>query len=218
MKKILLVIFCCLTFVVCQAQKKLNPVLKKQLDSVMALDQKYREIMTLLLNPNKKDSVAKSLSLTVNEANARYNTLQNHIDSSNLVFIEKVFDKYGYPGKSLVGTPTNESAWNLIQHSKKIDQYMPIIKKAAEENELPFSLYAMMFDRQLQREGKEQVYGSQVQMQKLKNGKVEAFVWPIKDPDKVNELRKEAGFTTTVEQNAKRLGVVYRVVKMDEVK
>jgi len=217
MKKLIII----LPFVIINAaiaQKKSNPVLKKQLDSVIILDQKYREILTLLSEPGKRDSVAKTLSLTVNEASTQYWKLQNHIDSSNVAFIENVLNKYGYPGKSLVGIPTNESAWNIIQHSKKINQYIPIIKKAAEEKELPFYLYAMMFDRQLLSEGKEQVYGSQVQMQKLKNGKVEAFVWPIKDADKVNQLHKEAGFSTTVEQNAKRLGVVYRVVKMDEVK
>nr|WP_294790744.1 DUF6624 domain-containing protein [uncultured Mucilaginibacter sp.] len=200
------------------AQKQINLPLKKQLDSVMALDQKYREILTYLAQPTKRDSVAKSLALTVNEANMHYWKLQNHIDSSNLAFIERVFDKYGYPGKTLVGSPTNESAWNLIQHSNKIDRYLPLIKKAAEENELPFSLYAMMLDRQLMNEGKEQVYGTQAMTKKLKNGKVESFIWPIKNPNQVNRLRKEAGFATTVEENAKRFNIVYQVVAIDEVK
>ncbi len=200
------------------AQKQINLPLKKQLDSVMALDQKYREILTYLAQPTKRDSVAKSLALTVNEANMHYWKLQSRIDSSNLAFIERVFKKYGYPGKTLVGSPTNESAWNLIQHSNKIDRYLPLIKKAAEENELPFSLYAMMLDRQLMNEGKEQVYGTQAMTKKLKSGKVESFIWPIKNPDQVNRLRKKAGFATTVEENAKRFNIVYQVVAMDEVK
>jgi hypothetical protein len=200
------------------AQNKINFPLKKQLDSVMALDQKYREILTYLAQPGKRDSVAKSLSLSVNEANLHYWKLQNRIDSSNLAFIEKLFDKYGYPGKTLVGSPTNESAWNLIQHSNKIDRYLPLIKKAAQENELPFNLYAMMLDRQLMNEGKEQVYGTQATTKKLKSGKVESFVWPLKDPSQVNRLRKEAGFATTVEENAKRFNIAFRVVTMDEIK
>ena len=93
-----------------------------------------------------------------------------------------------------------------------------MIKKAAEQNELPFSLYAMMLDRQLMRDGKEQVYGTQAMTKKLKNGNMESFIWPIKDPLQVNRLRKEAGFDTTVEQNAKRFNIVYRVVAMDEIK
>jgi len=95
---------------------------------------------------------------------------------------------------------------------------MPLMKKAAEDKELPYYLYAMMLDRDLMYQGHEQVYGSQVNCNGLKSGKHECFVWPIKDAAKVNERRKKAGFDQTVEQNAQRLGVAYRVVTMDEVK
>jgi hypothetical protein len=37
-------------------------------------------------------------------------------------------------------------------------------------------------------------------------------------PESVNELRKEAGFTTTVEENSKRLGVEYKHYTLQEVK
>jgi hypothetical protein len=200
------------------SQTKINTHLKRQLDSVMSLDQKYREILTLLMDPSKRDSIAKSLSLTVSQANGHYWKLQNHLDSTNVVFIEGVFKKYGYPGKTLVGSPANESAWDVIQHSTKIHQYIGLMKQAAEGNELPFHLYAMMLDRDLMNQGKEQVYGSQATCRNLKNGKNECFIWPIKDAAKVNERRKKAGFDQTVEQNAKRLDIEYRVVKMEEVK
>ncbi len=200
------------------AQQKINIVLKTQLDSVMALDQKYRQVLTMLAQPGKRDSVAKSLSLNVNEATMHFFKLQNQIDSSNLIFIEAVFATYGYPGKSLVGVPTNESAWNIVQHTGKINQYLPIIKQAAESKELPFYLYAMMLDRHLLNKGEEQIYGTQAMTKKLKNGKTESFIWPVKDPVNVNLLRKDAGFDTTVEENAKRFNITYRVVKMEEIK
>jgi hypothetical protein len=183
----------------------------------MLLDQKYRDTLSILMNPGKADSLAKALSLQKWQAMNRYSALQSQLDSLNVIFIEGIFKKYGYPGKTLVDTPANESAWYVIQHSKKIHQYMPMMKKAAEHNELPFHLYAMMLDRDLMNEGREQVYGTQVACRDLKNGKNECFVWPIKDAATVNERRKKAGFAQTVEQNADRLGVVYRVVKMDEV-
>jgi hypothetical protein len=91
------------------------------------------------------------------------------------------------------------------------------MRKAAEEGELPFFRYAMMFDRDLMDQGKEQVYGTQVSCRKFKNIKDECIVWPIKDPAGVNERRKKAGFTQTVEENAKRLGVEYRVIKIEDV-
>lgn len=201
------------------AQQKFNPVLKRQLDSVLVLDQKYREALTYLMDPNKKDSVLKTLPVKPEAAVGYYWKLQSQADSTNLIFIENVFVKYGYPGKSLVGEPTNEAAWYVIQHSPKINQYMPLMKTAAENKELPFRLYAMMLDRQLMYEGKEQIYGSQATSKPLRNGqKVGYYVWPIKDAATVNERRKQAGFDQTVEQNAKRLGFDYKVVKIEDVK
>ncbi|WP_183562388.1 DUF6624 domain-containing protein [Mucilaginibacter sp. SP1R1] len=200
------------------AQHKLNIVLKQQMDSVILLDQKYREALTFLMGPSKKDSVAKSVSLSVANAMNYYWKLQNHLDSANIAFVEQVFKKYGYPGKTLVGEPANEAAWNVIQHSSKIDEYLPLIKKAAEHKELPYRLYAMMLDRQLSNQGKEQLYGTQASCRPLKNGKdIGWYIWPIKDADKVNARRKDAGFDLTVEQNATRMDVNYKVIKISEV-
>ena len=212
-------IFCILLVSYCtaNAQSKINTALKKQLDSVMVLDQKYRDTLTLLMDPAKRDSMAKSLSMSVARASSHYWTKQDIADSLNVVFVEGVFKKYGYPGKTLVDTPTNETAWYVIQHSRKIDQYMPLMKAAAEKGELPFRLYAMMLDRQLMNQNKEQIYGTQVTCRKFKNIKDECIVWPIKDPANVNERRRKAGFTQTVEQNAQRLDVVYKVYRMADV-
>lgn len=54
----------------------------------------------------------------------------------------------------------------------------------------------------------------------LANGRREAqppFVWPIREAAGVNERRKKAGFTTTVEQNAANLGIQYRTVTLKGV-
>jgi hypothetical protein len=200
-------------------QHKFNIVLKKQLDSVMILDQKYRETLSLLMNPQKADSVSKSLPLGAGDAMTHYWALQNQIDSLNVIFIEGIFKKYGYPGKTLVDTPANESAWYIIQHSKKIHQYLPMIKKAAKNNELSFQLYAKMLDRELVDKGKEQIYGTQGVCRPLKNGKdIGCYIWPIKDAVTVNDRRKKAGFEQTVEKNAMRIGITYSVIKLDDVK
>ena len=201
------------------AQSKMNLRLKRQLDSVMMLDQKYRDTLTLLMDPQKADSVAKRLNYPNTwRASAHYSALQGRLDSLNVKFIESVFQKYGYPGKSLVDTPANETAWYIIQHSSKISRYLPMMKKAAENGELPFRLYAMMLDRDLMNQGNEQIYGTQVTCRKFKNIKDECIVWPIKDPANVNQRRKAAGLPLTVEQNATRLGVVYRVITIEQVK
>jgi len=177
--------------------------LKRQLDSISELDQKYREILSAVGAGKAIDSLWR---------------LQNSIDSSNISFIKNIIDKYGYPGKTLVGVPTNEAAWYVIQHSRKIDQFLPLIKKNGKSGQLPFKLYAMMYDRFLVEHKKPQIYGTQITRINMKSGINDWFVWPIRNPGKVNNLRKKAGFDQTVEDNAKALGVQYKVIKMSEIK
>ncbi|HTH83193.1 MAG TPA: DUF6624 domain-containing protein [Mucilaginibacter sp.] len=213
MKRITVILLLCIANIA--IAQKVNITLKKQLDSVYALDQKYREIY---MTPEKHAAFEKELSLTPEQANGRLNFLMMKVDSANIIFIEAVFKKYGYPGKAMVGEPTNEAAWNVVQHSAKIHQYIPMMKKAANEGELPFRLYAMMLDRDLMEDNQEQIYGSQVTCRKIKNGERTCFVWPIKDAENVNERRKKAGFDLPIKEYAKKLGVDYRVVKIDEVR
>lgn len=80
----------------------------------------------------------------------------------------------------------------------------------------------MIEDRYLVQEGKEQIYGTKGQGKQVANketGQKEFFTYvsPIKNPKIVNELREKGGFTTTVEENAKRMGIEYRVYTLDEI-
>jgi hypothetical protein len=80
-----------------------------------------------------------------------------------------------------------------------------------------------MLDRQLMRSGKEQLYGTQALNYNVTNPTTRQresqppFVWPIKDPANVNERRRKAGFPTTVEQSAAQMGILYRVVTLQDV-
>jgi uncharacterized membrane protein YphA (DoxX/SURF4 family)/peroxiredoxin len=181
------------------ATPNLNLDLKKELDSIMVLDQKYRQ-SSELFHENWK--------------------AQNTIDSLNLIFVEEVFKTYGYPGKSLVGEPTNKSAWYVIQHSDKIPEYIDLMKEAGSKDELPFSLVAMMEDRYLKDKGEEQVYGTQGFSQGHGEDEIK-FIWPIQDAENVNKRREEAGFSETEEEYAKNLfgdDFEYKNYTLEEVK
>jgi len=95
---------------------------------------------------------------------------------------------------------------------------LPVIKGAAERGELPYHLYAMMLDRYLMDNNKEQVYGSQGAYRTLKNGKTQWIIWPTKDAGSVNARRKKAGFDSTVEANAHALGITYRKISLKEIR
>lgn len=76
----------------------------------------------------------------------------------------------------------------------------------------------MMQDRLLMEQNKEQIYGTQGAGRKI--GETEEwfqFIWPIKNPEKVNELRKEMGFELCVEENAKRMNIDYKVYTLTEI-
>ncbi|SFN52534.1 hypothetical protein SAMN05421594_3162 [Chryseobacterium oleae] len=190
-------------------EKPLNIELKKELAQIYKDDQIYRELTQPNITPERKAEIIKEKNLSPEDVSTGLIKLMDDQDQKNLVKVEKIIEKYGYPGKSMVGEPENYAVWYVIQHSPKIEKYFPLIKKAADEKELPFRLYAMMMDRKLMYENKEQIYGTQIRsIFSTKNGKTEtlSFVWPIKDPEAVNELRKNSGFGRTIEDYAKDAG------------
>jgi hypothetical protein len=196
------------------AQTTPNFRLKHELDSLYELDQRYR---AMLFNPRltrRPDSLAAALGVAKEDLNKAILDRMMRTDATNLPRVQAILKQYGYPGKSLVGTPTNEAAWHVIQHAPElIPQYFPLMKAAAETGELPFQLYATMLDRKLVFENKEQLYGTQAH----NFNNTGWFIWPIQNPAQVNQRRKQAGFKTTVEEVAARLGVSYKVLTLEDV-
>lgn len=193
--------------------------LKTELDSMYTLDQRYREYLSKMSNsPTLVDSLKKALSIKENVSGYLW-TFQNKIDKSNLDRIEQIIQLHGYPGTALVGKPTDEAAFYIIQHSPKIETYFGIIKAAAQSGQLPFYLSAMMEDRLLAQQLKPQVYGSQVMCYPVKDkpDNMECFVWPVEDPQSVNDRRIKAGFSQSIEDNSKRLGVEFKPLTIEEV-
>ncbi len=208
MRKIFLLLFGISAFLM-NAQQKVNETLKKELDEIMKVDQGYRMLFDSEITPEKKDKLLKDLNIDKEEFEKKSWQLVAEHDSLNMQKIENIISQYGYPGKTLVGEPTNQAAWYVIQHSTKIGKYLPLIKEAGKKKEIPFTWVAMMEDRYLMNENKEQIYGTQGkgEMTKDKDGKqvFVNFVWPVKDPKNVNKRRKEAGFDSTIEENAQRM-------------
>lgn len=223
MKHLLCLACLVLPAVAVPAQGSLNAPLKKELDSLYVADQQYREILMAKDLGGKADSLSRALNVPREQLPEYLGREMRRVDSINLRRIEQIIGQYGYPGKTLVGEPTHVAAFYIIQHSPKIKQYIPLIEAAARKGELPFYEYAKMQDRMLMYEGKEQIYGTQARNfgKMTKDGQLQQspmFVWPIKDPKNVNRRRKEAGFTDTVEENARRFGIEYKAMTLAEAK
>ncbi|PWW19965.1 MULTISPECIES: DUF6624 domain-containing protein [unclassified Chryseobacterium] len=208
MKKILVLLFG-ISILAINAQQKVNESLKNELDEIMKVDQGYRMLFDNETTSEKKEQLLKDLNIDKDEFKKKNWMLVAEQDSLNMQKVESIIAQYGYPGKTLVGEPTNQAAWYVIQHSNKIEKYLPLIKEAGKKKEIPFTWVAMMEDRYLMGKDKEQIYGTQGkgEMTRDKDGKqiFVNFVWPVKDLKNVDKRRKEAGFDSTLEENAKRM-------------
>ena len=97
------------------------PQFKRELDSMYVLDQRNREWLTKLGNDQPlTDSLSKIYRTDRKNLVSVLWAEQVKIDSSNLARAEAIIKQRGYPGKTLVGTPTNESVFYIIQHSNRI--------------------------------------------------------------------------------------------------
>ncbi len=199
------------------AKPNLDFNLKRRLDSIAILDQRYRKLMQAN-SPEALKELGESMGLTEDDYKGDHSAMQATIDTANMAFVEKYFIEKGYPGKTIVGEESSLAAWYVLQHNPdKIATYLPLIKKAAEDGELSMRSYAMMEDRYQMNEGKPQVYGTQGMSYDDERG---SFIWPIENPETVNQRRTEAGYDQSIEDYAKLLfgeDFEYKVLSIDDV-
>ena len=198
------------------ARPRLDLSLKNRLDTIARLDTIYRSLLKLDLSQRK--AFAEKMGLAPEDYTGDLQLRQEVLDTSNLAIIKSYLDRGIYPGKDMVGEPTNLVAFNVIRHNPgQIPQYLDMLKEAGHDGQLPFTLVAAMEDHYLMNQGKPQRYGTQAQITAV-NG---IFIWPIENPQDVNARRSEAGFKTTIEAYAKELignDFKYRVLSLAEVK
>ena len=128
------------------------------------------------------------------------------IDQSNLHMLEPLLNQYGWLGKSLVGARGNQTCFLIIQHADSATQmkYFPNMQQSVEAKESSAADLALLQDRILMRQGKKQMYGTQVIMNK--EGGSEFY--PIEQEDKVDERRAAVGLPP-MEIYAQHFGIPY---------
>jgi len=192
--------------------------LKKRLEAILIKDQGIREIVNGNLSQQRKAELLFKMNLNEEDVDGdnKY-SLMREIDSINLSQVESIIKKYGYPSKTLVGEPANKAVFYVIQHSDKIDEYLPLIRKATENGDIAETSLALMEDRNLMNKGFEQIYGTQIKGKANKNGEWIFFLWPVKDPDSINVLRRNAGFEQTIEKYLENMEVEVKFYKLHEI-
>jgi hypothetical protein len=119
--------------------------------------------------------------------------LMLHHDSLNTIAVTKILDQYGWLGADQVGDDGNHTLFLVIQHSnlKTQQKYLPMLQKAVKENKATPSSLALLEDRVAMREGKKQIYGSQILQIPDQPGKY--YLSPLIDPDNVDKRRALVG-------------------------
>ena len=131
-------------------------------------------------------------------------------DAGNLVKVKDVLDHYGWLGVDDIGEKANMTLFLVIQHADSLTQvtYLPMMRTAVQKGKAKPDQLALLEDRVLTRQGKPQIYGSQVRTGKT--GKYEFF--PIADERNVNKRRSSAGLEP-LEVYARYFGIEYHLPK-----
>ncbi len=156
--------------------------LQAELLTILEEDQKYRKQIHETLKTHSDDSKEMQDLWKI--------TLKN--DSINLLKVKKILDEKGWVGKDKVGAQANSAIFLVIQHADLETQkkYLPMMKEAVTKGNANASSLALLIDRIEIREGRKQIYGSQIGSHRATNI---PYVLPLIDPDNVDQRRAEVG-------------------------
>lgn len=163
-------------------EKNLDKPLVAKLEKIFTEDQKYRRQI---------NGISEKFGWKSDEMKAHWKIIQNK-DSINLIEVEKILDKKGWLGKNVIGRQGNSTLFLVIQHADIETQlkYLPMMRDAVKKgNASPGSL-ALLEDRTALRQGKRQIYGSQIHSDKETG---EKYVAPLVDPENIDKRRAEVG-------------------------
>ena len=113
-------------------------------------------------------------------------------DSIDLQKVTNILDTRGWVGKDKVGVQANQTLFLVIQHAdiKTQQKYLPMMREAVKKSNASVSSLALLEDRIALREGKKQIYGSQIGRNAKTN---KNYVLPLEDPDNVDLRRGKVG-------------------------
>ena len=180
-----------------KAEANLNKPLVAQLDSIYFDDQNYRL---------QEQELEDKYGWNSKEVKDIWKIIRVK-DSVNLIKIVAILDKYGWLGTDVIGNQGNSTLFLVIQHAdlKTQEKYLPMMREAVKNGKAYGSSLALLEDRIEIRNGRKQIYGSQIGM----NADTKMhYVSPLIDPDNVNKRRASVGLGT-LEEYVKYWGMIW---------
>ncbi|MDX1684089.1 MAG: DUF6624 domain-containing protein [Saprospiraceae bacterium] len=139
--------------------------------------------------------------------------LKRKLNDNNLKRIEEIIETHGWPKSSVVKGSAANAVFLVIQHADIETQkkYLPLMKEAANNGEASWSALALLIDRVNLREGRQQIYGSQIYM----NEDGSYYVKDLKEPEYVNQRRKEVGLGP-IQEYVQRWGIEWDIEQKEK--
>lgn len=176
---LLLNVSCC-----CMAQESLS--VDSMLCAIRDKDQSIRQkIMPMLASGNQDSIMAVVVQM-------------NMIDKENQTFVFGLLDNQGWPDG--LSDKANSAIFLVIDHAEFAAQekYYPVVKEKAEQGIIGKEDAATLQDRILMKKGEMQVYGTQTTRVVI-NGENINYLWPVKNPDQLDKLRKDVNLPPIAE-------------------
>jgi hypothetical protein len=163
-----------------KSEPNLNEHLAAQLDTIYADDQTYRK---------KSDEIEQKYGFRSKQMELQWRAIAQK-DSANVRKVKNILDTYGWAGKDVIGAQGSLTLFLVIQHADQATQekYLPLMREAVKNKKAQASSLALLEDRLALRQGKKQIYGSQIS-QNPKTGVY--YVRPLEDPANVDKRRAE---------------------------
>jgi hypothetical protein len=187
----LILIFTLLLAMACSNRKKPNKTqtsIQNTEDLIAVLDTIWRteqEPITL------RDSLIEKYGVESKEVQEQQEIYErNHAINERKVKV--ILDKYGWPGKDIIGEQGNWTICNVIQHSDNEIRikYLPMIRQAVKDKKLHPRFLVRTEDRIATERGDLQIYGGQMKYYP----ETKSFnVWPVYDPVNIDKRRAEIG-------------------------
>jgi len=155
-------------------------------------------VQTLSLLNDRDQGIRNSYF--ANRKNRAIITQMGQVDAADRARLKQIIQQYGWPGFDLVGTASEENAFEVVQHSDDDRAFqkrcLPLIESAVKRGQAMPSDAAYLVDRICTGEHKTQVYGTQWNV-------------PIENPAHVDERRASVGLGSLAEYQ-KLLNPIYQ--------
>lgn len=189
-----------------KANQPTMPELSKELQVILVEDQRYRTIL---------DSVNTQFGWNSDEMKALLKKM-NQVDLENTTRVAQILDTHGWLGNQEVGAQGNQAIFLVIQHAdiNIQEKYLPMMREAQKAGKARGADLALLEDRVLMRNGKKQIYGSQLSTDSQTN---KTYFFPIEDVEHVDERRAAVGLQPIAEY-AQYFGITWDAATIEDNK